>query len=726
MIDRVRARRSFPAPVPVGAPQKLPCSTCRGPVDPLRAARVAIFAERFHYFCSPECRVRFVPGARPSLPPPPITAPLGAASPYAAPFAEQRQSLPGEAASALPGPVPRRLGLFETEGASWFSAAIALGIAAALLASPRLHGLHASRWLPAITAGAACAAFLVGRGRRVRRGALWAPAAPALATLAAVLGWLVAPSDAAVSARVAGVVCAVAAGSELWMARLSRSFDAFGEWLALALGADASPGEWRSAASSAALKPGEELVLRSGDRVNVDVVITAGQAQVEPWPGSRLRVSRGEGDGLLAGASVVDGALRAVVRWAGADRSWARLSVDPARRADRHLAVARISERLSTTGAALLGVLAGVLSLSLGNRPLIALCHASAVSAALGNVALGELIALYVAQGVHRLQLRGICFRSAAALDRAGRTSSVVFCDRGTLLSGELSVASIEPSGDIDDVELLALLAGAYAGVSSPIASALQRSLAAHKLRPDATRSPNHMPGLGVTAVASNGQALVAGTRALLLERRISVASAETRIGELEALGRSVLLVALDGRWVGLVALQDGLRPGARAATQTLIDAGVEPVLLSGEARETCRALARHIGIEHVRPEVLPQDRAAEVRRLANGAGVLAVVGSSVDDAALAAAPLSINIDARGGPLERCDIDIASGDVRDAAGAVQLARALHARTRSAWLIAVAPTTLGLLATLAGLPPWVLPLLGLSGSIAAARQLRAPA
>jgi P-type E1-E2 ATPase len=303
---------------------------------------------------------------------------------------------------------------------------------------------------------------------------------------------------------------------------------------------------------------------------------------------------------------------------------------------------------------------------------------------------------------------------------------SEVYCDRGTLLSGELNVASIEPSGDIDDGELLALLAGAYAGVASPIASALQRSLAAHKLRPDATRSPSHLPGLGVTAVASNGQALVAGTRALLLERRISVASAETRIGELEALGRSVLLVALDGRWVGLVALQDGLRPGARAATQTLIDAGVEPVLLSGEARETCRALARHIGMEHVRPEVLPQDRAAEVRRLSNGAGVIAVVGSSIDDAALAAAPLSINVDARGGPLERCDIDIASGDVRDAAGAVLLARALHARIRSAALVAIAPTGLGLFLMFAGLPAWVVPLLGLTGSIAATRQLRATA
>jgi P-type E1-E2 ATPase len=187
-----------------------------------------------------------------------------------------------------------------------------------------------------------------------------------------------------------------------------------------------------------------------------------------------------------------------------------------------------------------------------------------------------------------------------------------------------------------------------------------------------------------------------------------------------------VLLVALDGRWVGLVALQDGLRPGARAATQTLLDAGVEPVLLSGEARETCRALARHIGIEHVRPEVLPNDRAAEVRRLARTPGTVAVVGSSIDDAALAAAPLSINIDARGGPLERCDIDIVSGDVRDAATAVQLARALHTETRTAAFTALVPTAFGLLGLLASLPVWAMPLLGLLGALLAMRRLGEPA
>lgn len=717
MVERTPIRRSFPAPVPVSDRQKVPCSSCARRVDPLRASRVAIYGGRFHYFCSPECRVRFAPDAAPrsTLPSPAST---GSAPSASTPSIEPPSpSISADSESSASDPLippaalasePRR----QVPGAGWLGAAIGLGGAGAVSTLP-----GPPRWLPAVLCVIGCAAWLIGSGRGTRR-SVPARVAPLVAAGAALLGWWLAPSAAVASARIAGVVCAAAAACSLWVGRKQPS--EVGLATPEALGELDASGELR-----AALKPGEELVLRAGDRVGADVVIRAGRARVEPWPGSRLRLTRAEGDGILAGARLTEGALRAVVRWVDHDRAWARLRLDPSRRADRHVAHARLADRLATGWAGVLGVTAGATSLALDVHPVLALGYAAAAASALAGVELPELVALHVRRGLGRLEQRGICLRSAAALDRAGRTATVVFCDRGTLLSGELSVASVEPAGDLDEAELLALLAGAHGGAASPVGAALSRALSAQKLRADATRSPNHLPGLGVTAVASNGQALVAGTRALLLERRISVAAAETRIAELETLGRTVLLVALDGRWVGLVAFQDGLRPGARAATQCLLDAGVEPVLLSGEARETCKALARHIGIEHVRPEVLPGDRAAEVRRLARAGGTLAVVGSSIDDAALSAAPLSLNIDPRGGPLERCDIDVVSGDVRDAAAAIQLARELHARTRGALIAATLPSAFGLLLLLSGLPAWCLPLLGVLGCALGTRRLDEP-
>jgi cation transport ATPase len=337
-------------------------------------------------------------------------------------------------------------------------------------------------------------------------------------------------------------------------------------------------------------------------------------------------------------------------------------------------------------------------------------------------MALPELIAWQLARGVYQLLDRGISFRGPDALDQAARTTRVVFCAEGTLFADEPSVASIEPSAQVGSPELLALVAGAFAGVASPLAAALGRCARAHQVRPDATRSPSHTPGLGVTAVASSGQSLVVGTRALLLGRRISVAGAETRIAELEALGRAVLLAALDGRYVGLVAVQDAVAPGGRAAVQRLLDAGVEPILLAGAARDTCQALAHHLGLDHIRPEVLLEDRPLELRRLLDTSPELAVVGrAGKDDTVLGVAPLSINVDGSSGPLERWDVDIASGDVRDAAWAVHLARKLYADTTRSIVIASAPAIVALLCVLTGLPPWLAPLTGAVGTAFALRR-----
>jgi P-type Cu+ transporter len=690
----------------------------------LRASRVAIFSERFHYFCSPACRERFAPhlAGQQHLLRSPGVAPQSElpVSPIAADAVESSPEEPPPRPELAAAVAPRASPLVP----SWLHAAALLGVMAALLTSSAASALPT--WVPPALAAAACAAWLAGTRRRARAGSPVAAlgfAAPLAATATAVALLVSAPQESGLAASVAGIICAVGAGSGLLLERARRRLEPrrahIERALSLVMPGAAPDGNTRGALSDP--KPGEELLLKVGDRCPVDAVVVAGRARIEPWLDSEWRVQRQDGDSILAGARVIEGALRAVVRWAGADRAWARLSVDPARRADRHLAPCRLTQRISSTGGAALGLCAAALALTSGRHPLLAVTYAAAGSAALANVGLSELMGLSVCRGLYRMLTRGISFRTPAALDRAGRTLSVVFCAEGSLLKGEFGVASIEPSGSTSTHELLSLLAGAYASVSSPIGSALQRSAQAHEIRPDATRSPSYLPGLGVTAVTSTGQSLVVGARALLLERRISVASAEARITELEALGRQVLLVALDGRWVGLIALQDSLQPGARAAVQRLLDARVEPVLLSGDARETTRALARHMGIEHVRPEVLPDDRAQEIRRLSQAGIHVAVVGrSSTDDGALGAAQLSINIDASGGPLERWDIDIASGDVRDAAAAVALARELAGTTRVALITAVVPVAAALLLVLLGAPAWVLPLAGLGGSALAFR------
>jgi Cu+-exporting ATPase len=219
--------------------------------------------------------------------------------------------------------------------------------------------------------------------------------------------------------------------------------------------------------------------------------------------------------------------------------------------------------------------------------------------------------------------------------------------------------------------------------------------------------------GSGATAVDAHGERVVLGRRAFLLAEKVSVAVADALVREHEAQGRSVLLVSRGGRIVGLVALQDGLRAGARAAIQKLHDARIEPVLLSGEARETCEAIGRALDIEHLRPEVAGPERGAEVRALAEGGEVVAVLGHpSADDSALGAADVSVALDAAGASPGEWAVALASDDVRAAAEALVLARAARERSSRLLVVALAPGALAaLLLAFQLLPPAAAPLVG---------------
>jgi Cu+-exporting ATPase len=293
------------------------------------------------------------------------------------------------------------------------------------------------------------------------------------------------------------------------------------------------------------------------------------------------------------------------------------------------------------------------------------------------------------------------------------------------LLVGEPEIADLIAVGRLDEDQVLALAAGAEGTSNHPVALAVQRAAATRRVRPDAVRSPALQAGFGITAVAASGEPLCVGKRDLMLKERISVALAEQSIAEIEAHGRQALLVALAGKLVGVIGLQDGLRPGARAAVQQILDAQVEPVLLSGDARETCEAIGRALDIEHVRPEIPSTDRALEVERLGQGGVVVAVLGHPrEDEAALGAAQVGVALGSAGMPGE-WGVTLASDDVRDGALGICLARRTRLEARAGLVLALAPAMTITLAVAFGLlPPACAPLAAAVSGIAAALHARA--
>ncbi|MDB4940784.1 MAG: Lead, cadmium, zinc and mercury transporting ATPase, partial [Labilithrix sp.] len=335
-------------------------------------------------------------------------------------------------------------------------------------------------------------------------------------------------------------------------------------------------------------------------------------------------------------------------------------------------------------------------------------------------------------------QRRGIVYKDAAAFDAAARADVAVVCSRGTILLGEPEIVAVEAvSGRGAEVttstrpedtdRVLALAAGAELASTEASSAAVLRAARARGVRPEDVRSAVAHAGLGVTALASTGERVLVGSRAFLLQEKVSVAIADARINELEGQGRSVQLVSIGDRLVGLVALQDGLRPGARAAVQRMHDARIEPVLLSGEARETCETIARALDLEHVRPEILPGDRGAEVRALADDGRVVAALGHpSSDDGALGAADVSVAMSAAGAAPGEWSAALASDDVRDAALALTVPRACRERAKTAALIAGGAHALSLLGVAFGVaPPALVPIVAGFAAAAALTVVRDP-
>jgi P-type E1-E2 ATPase len=278
---------------------------------------------------------------------------------------------------------------------------------------------------------------------------------------------------------------------------------------------------------------------------------------------------------------------------------------------------------------------------------------------------------------------RGIIYHSASALDAVGRARVVALSPHGVLTETRPVVVELHALDHTDADSLIAMAAAAErAAPMHPIAIAVERFAQERRLPELEVRRPVYHAGKGVTAISPQGQPLVIGSRRLLLEEGISVAVADAEAARAEASERTPIFVALDGRVRAVMTLHYELRVGARSAIQRLFDLGLEIVLLTGDQRGAVSGLAGGLDIEHVKADLLPEDRGHEVRSLADTGGTVAAFGhAGEDDAALAAADAGIVLNAAGGAAIERAAALVSDDVRDAAAALWIARAAR---ESAW------------------------------------------
>jgi P-type E1-E2 ATPase len=482
------------------------------------------------------------------------------------------------------------------------------------------------------------------------------------------------------------------------------------------------------------LRPGEEVIVHAGEHIPADGTVSEGEAQVEMWPGAPQASQVTNGSHVVAGAFVQSGRLKLVCSKTGEERAFAPLAEPGEETIATRVQYARVAHVLTRQGAIVSAAVVAWLFWMQGSGVGAVVAGFGATWGALSHPIARALPAIGAERWLFWAAKEGICFSHEDLVDRAGAVSVAAFCARGTVLHGEPEVAEVHPLRGSTEAEILALAAGAESVVHHPVASAVLRATRSRHIDLDSCRSHNSSPGMGVVCISSMGDVLVLGSRELLLRERISIALAEETLRALESRGLTALMLARNQHLIGVIALQDSLRAGAKAAVQVLLDDRVEPVLISGDSRATTEAVAHALAIEHVRPEVAASARAHEVKNLIEGGAAVAVIGSSPrDDAALGAAPVPIVLE--GASLSWRDtshgkeraVSLCGRHVLAAPLALKAAKKIRAFGIRAVVTSLLPAAVATATAASLLVPFYLPIvLSAAGAALASRLTREPA
>jgi Cu+-exporting ATPase len=436
---------------------------------------------------------------------------------------------------------------------------------------------------------------------------------------------------------------------------------------------------------------GAVVLIRPGERVPVDGVILDGASQLDESlvTGESLPVARVAGDEVIGGSINGEGFVKVRATSPGGEGLLTRVIrlVEDAQASKPP--VQRLVDRVAAVFVPAIVVVAAVtlaLQWLVTGQGETAFVAAVSVLVIACPCALGLATPTALMVGTGLAARRGVLIKDASALERARALDTVVFDKTGTVTEGRPTVdeiVSLVP--DLDADGLLSLAAAAQQGSEHVLARALLEAADERDLDLPTLAGFEALPGRGLRATVGDRRLLVGSPR-LMAESGLSTPEAEARAEALAEGGRTVIWVAEEGNaLLGLLALADPVKPGARAAVDALRRRGLRVVLLTGDSRAAAGAVARSLGLpaEAVRAEVLPADKAETIRALQAEGRTVAMVGDGINDApALAAADVGIAMGSGTDvAMEAAGLTLMRGDPRLVVTAIDLARATLARIR---------------------------------------------
>jgi heavy metal translocating P-type ATPase len=430
-----------------------------------------------------------------------------------------------------------------------------------------------------------------------------------------------------------------------------------------------------------AVKVGDLVRVRPGEKIPVDGEVVDGRSAVDEsmLTGESVPIDKSRGD-KVAGATINhQGVLTVRATAVGSDTALAQI-VRVVQEAQRTKApVQRLADRVagvfvpSVIALALLTLLGWWL---LASDPTGGLVAAIAVLIIACPCALGLATPTAIMVGTGRGARLGVLIKGGEVLERSKQIDTVVFDKTGTLTNGEMSVTDIYPVDGVQPDALLLLAAAVESGSEHPVGQAVVRAAQQRRLALPPAANFEAVAGHGVRAEIE-GREVWVGSRKLLADA-VSQLPHELEViaARLEDQGRTAFFVARDDTALGVLAVADTLKDGARELMADLRRMGVEVAMVTGDNARTAHAVAAEVGIDRALAEVLPADKAAEVRRLQDQGRVVAMVGDGINDApALVQADLGVAIGTGTDvAIESSDITLLSAHLDGVSTAIRLAR----------------------------------------------------
>ena len=447
---------------------------------------------------------------------------------------------------------------------------------------------------------------------------------------------------------------------------------------------------------------GDILRVRPGDKVPVDGVVVEGAASIDEAmvTGEPIPVERRPGDRVIGATLVTNGTLLVRAERIGADTLLAQI-VRMVGEAQRTRApIQRLADRVAeyfVPAVVLSAVLTFVAWTVWGPEPRFAhgLLSAVAVLIIACPCALGLATPMAIMVGTGEGARQGVLIRDAEALEMLARVDILVVDKTGTLTEGRPTVTAVEPVTGMTADDLLRFAAAIERGSGHPLAGAIVGAAEARGIAIPAASDFASDTGKGVGGRV-DGRRVDLGNAEMMKSRGIDPALVLERAETLRRDGQTVLIVAVDGRLAGLLAVADPIRASTAAAVRRLQAEGLRVVMLTGDNRTTAEAIAGRLGITDVRAEVLPQDKLKVIAELQQQGHLVAMAGDGINDApALAQATVGIAMGTGADvAVESAGITLVQSDLNGITRARRLSRATLRNIRQNLFLAFVYNTLG--------------------------------